>query len=97
LSAEGLKMPTLAKVGQVKINIYRDHGPPHVHIVFVNMRYYKFFFLEADRSKNLNIPRPGAKAVRWVLDNLPLVTEEWRKLNAPVDYKFRKRKLRREP
>jgi hypothetical protein len=89
-------MPTLINIEGVKVNIYFDHGPPHVHILIKDLRAFRYYFLEKDRWKNVDIPRPGAKAVRWILDNLPLVEREWRELNAPIDYKPRKSKPRKD-
>lgn len=84
-------MPVLKIVRGVVIKIYTDHGPPHVHLVPQHGKYLRYFFREKDLWKNERIPRECVPAVDWILDNLPEVEREWSRLNAPIEYRTRRR------
>ena len=71
-------MPTLQKFASCKVEIrFRDHLPPHVHVVTADRRE-ALVEIEALQVTG-NIPlRDLAIPLAWIADNKAFLMEQWR-------------------
>lgn len=74
-------MPTIAKIGNIKIQIFAsDHNPPHFHVVTaeyeVLIAVSNFTILRGSiRRRDLDI------ALQWARVNRETLKNEWKRLN----------------
>lgn len=74
-------MPTLQKFAACKVEIrFRDHLPPHVHVVTADRREA---LVEIESLKVTgNIPsRDLAVPLAWITDNKAFLLEQWRSIH----------------
>jgi hypothetical protein len=74
-------MPTLARIGSLKIQIFADdHNPPHFHAVTPD--HDALVAIETLTVLRGSIPRRDLDtALDWVRDNRAAVRAEWERLN----------------
>lgn len=77
----GVEMPTLARIGKVKVQVFADdHNPPHFHVVTPDKE--ALIALETLKMLRGEIGRRDlATALKWVRANRKIVVKEWERLN----------------
>ncbi|MGW6778971.1 DUF4160 domain-containing protein [Brucella pituitosa] len=75
-------MPTLIKIGNLKIQIFADdHNPPHFHVVTPD--YEALIRISNFEVMTGNIDRRTlAAAIEWASDNKRILEDEWKRLNS---------------
>jgi len=74
-------MPTIVKIGNIKIRIFADdHNPPHFHIVTpdckISVRIVDFEILAGRMNR-----RDFEIAMKWANQNKKVLENEWDRLN----------------
>jgi len=69
-------MTTVERFGNLRLAIFRNHNPPHFHVLGPGARCRWIFGLEG-RS----LPAGAADVVAWARANADLLWQFWNKLN----------------
>lgn len=74
-------MPTVVRLGNVKIVIYaRDHNPPHFHVLAAE--YAAIISIETLEVLAGFLPRQMYElATDWAADHMDVLQEAWERLN----------------
>jgi len=74
-------MPTIIRLGNVKIAIYtRDHAPPHFHVLVAE--YAATISMRTLQITGGDLPPSVYKLVRrWAIDNRDVLLDAWTRLN----------------
>lgn len=74
-------MPTLIKIGNIKIQVYaNDHNPPHFHVV--TAEFEALVRIDTLEIIEGSLPRRALEvALDWARENKETIRNEWSRIN----------------
>ena len=75
-------MPTLFTGEGIKICVFRDHHPPHVHVFGGDGRSAKIALEDGRLISGQVRAREYKRALRWLIEHERAVWKKWRELNS---------------